>query len=134
METFTIPRELVHNPRYGDQRNKMLAGLSNDMIDDPIIDIVNGFNRLPCFCIDNNDAGKDLLKSLQETTFINPEDVQLCSADWFWERQVNTYALQVMPDRFKTRDSALLDYAEALHIEKTRNAFFTRLREMLQQP
>ena len=175
METFTQPRELVDNPSYPEQRKKMLSSLSNDMIDAPIIDLVNGFNRLPCcftvqccyghfihdmqknthnfeplpvtetiatvkysiayicFCIENSDAGKNLLKGLQEITHIDPENVQLCSADWFWERQVNTYALQVMPDRFKTRDRTMLDYIEALHIEKSRNTFFTRLRKLLKK-
>ena len=140
METFTIPRELVHNPRYGDQRNKMLAGLSNDMIDDPIIDIVNGFNRLPCcFTVQccyghfthyhqKNPHNFEPIPAAENISSVKYGLAYICFCI------DNTYALQVMPDRFKTRDSALLDYVEALHIEKTRNAFFTRLREMLQQP
>jgi hypothetical protein len=174
METYAAARKLVHNPDYPEQRKRMLSGLSNAMIDEPIVDIVNGFNAIPCcftiqccfghfihdkqpdphnvealpatdaiaavlyciayicFCIENSQAGRGLLKNLQEVTHIDPENVQCCSADWFWERQVNTYALQVMPDRFKTKDKQQLDYTEALHIEKTRNAFFTHLRKLLQ--
>ena len=174
METYAPARKLVYNPDYPEQRKNMLSGLSNDMIDEPIVDIVNGFNAISCcftiqccfghfihdrqtyprnvealpaantiatvlyciayicFCIENSENGRNLLKKLQEVTHIDPENVQYCSADWFWERQVNTYALQVMPDRFKTKDKQQLGYTEALHVEKTRNAFFTHLRKLLQ--
>jgi hypothetical protein len=40
---------------------------------------------------------------------------------------VNSYALQVEPERFKDQDQALLDPAEALRIEALRNRFFERL-------
>jgi hypothetical protein len=56
-----------------------------------------------------------------------------CCAEWFWKRQVNSYALQVEPDRFKFEDKAILDYKEALRIEKIRNEFFVRLKELLQK-
>ena len=173
METYAPPRKLINNPSYAEQRKKTLDGLSDKDIDDPIVNIVKGFNALSCcftvqccyghfihdyqknprnfealpateiiasvrysiayicYCIENSLSGRDLLNSLQLVTRIDPDNVQLCSADWFWERQVNTYALQVMPDRFKIEDKTILDYAEALHIEKTRNAFFTRLQELL---
>jgi hypothetical protein len=50
METFTEPKELIENPRYQEQRRQSLAGLSDDMIDAPIVDIINGLNKLPyCF-------------------------------------------------------------------------------------
>lgn len=77
------------------------------------------------FCFENSLLGKGLLEALQEMTAIDPENVQ------FWERQINSYALQVEPDRFKRKDSAMLAYKEALHIEKIRNEFFFRLYELL---
>ncbi len=83
------------------------------------------------FCIENSVSGKKLLKRLEEITLIDPQNIQLCSAEWFWQRQVNSYALQVQPDRFKKKDSAYLDYQEALAIEKIRDVFFTRLEELL---
>jgi len=142
------------------------------MIDGPIVDLINAFNRLPfcftiqtcyghfvyegcldsdnlrklpaedfsgsieykiayiCFCIENSTAGRGFLKILKGITEIDPDNIQLCCAEWFWERQVNTYALQVEPDRFKRRDTAELDHAEALHVEKIRNEFYARLREI----
>ena len=144
------------------------------MIDVPIIELINAFNKLPycftlqscyghfiydnqsnshnleplpitdiitrveyriayiCFCIENSDLGRGLLEALNEITAIDPENIQFCCADWFWKRQVNSYALQVQPDRFKHKDSAILGYREALHIEKIRNEFFVQLQELVQ--
>jgi len=175
LETFTEPKELTENPHYQEQRQKSLAGLSDDMIDAPIIDLINGFNKLPycftvqscyghfihnnqkdpynleslpitdtparveyriaylCLCVENSALGRGLLEALNEITAIDPENIQFCCAEWFWKRQVNSYALQFVPDRFKHKDRADLDYREALHIEKIRNEFFDQLRELLQK-
>ena len=174
METFTEPKKLVENSYYQDQRQKSLAGLNDEMIDAPIIDLINGFNKLPycftmqscyghfiynrqkdkynceplpfcntieeveyriayiCLCIANSDLGRELLKVLKGITAIDPQNIQLCCADWFWEIQVNSYALQVQPDRFKHKDFTILDYKEALQIEKIRNEFFFQLQELHQ--
>lgn len=83
------------------------------------------------FCIENSFKGRLLLKALQAIPAIDPENIQFCSASWFWERQVNSYALQVEPNRFKHKDKVLLGYSEALKIEKSRNEFFDKLRELL---
>ena len=84
------------------------------------------------FCIENNEAGRGLLETLKEVTCIDPENVQFCSAEWFWNKQINSYALQVEPDRYKRQDTAIINFKEALHIEKIRNAFFVRLCELLE--
>ncbi len=168
METYTEPKELVENPHYQAQKQKNLGSLSDSMIDEPIIEIVNGFNKLPyCFtlqscyghfhyngqkdphsldplpvtntiarveykiayialCIEDSDSGSRLFEALKEITIIDPENIQFCCAEWFWKRQVNSYALQVEPDRFKHEDKAILDYKEALNIEKIRNEFFVK--------
>lgn len=85
------------------------------------------------FCIDNSDSGKGLFEALKEITTIDPENIQFCCAEWFWKRQVNSYALQVEPERLKHQDKALLDYREALQIEKIRNEFFVQLQKFLQK-
>jgi hypothetical protein len=85
------------------------------------------------FCIENSLLGRELFEALKEITAIDPENVQFCCAEWFWKRQVNSYALQVEPDRLKGKDTAILDYKEALHIEKIRNEFFIRLYELLER-
>ena len=52
METFTELKELAENPHYQVQKQKMLCDLTDDMIDMPIIDLINGFNKLPyCFTL-----------------------------------------------------------------------------------
>jgi hypothetical protein len=82
-------------------------------------------------CVENSEAGRKLMDDLKGIPAIDRENVQFCSAEWFWERQVNSYALQVEPDRFKREDKAILDYEEALKIEKVRDEFFDRLSELL---
>jgi hypothetical protein len=174
LETFTELKELAENPHYQSQRQNILRDLTDDIIDTPIIDLINGFNRLPycftlqscyghfvyngqndshnleplpvkdtiakveyriayiAFCIENSLLGRQLFEVFKEIPAVDPENVQFCCAEWFWKRQVNSYALQVEPDRFKRKDTAILDYKEALHIEKIRNEFFYRLYELLE--
>lgn len=79
------------------------------------------------FCLENSDPGRLFLKELKNMTRIDAENIQFGCADWFWQRQVNSYVLQVMPDRFKKKDTAILDYPEALDIEKARGALFNEL-------
>jgi hypothetical protein len=173
LETFTVLKELVENPNYQTQKQKILCALTDDMIDMPIIGLINGFNKLPycftlqscyghfvyngqkdshnleplpvteiiakveyriayiAFCIENSLMGKELFESLKEIETIDPENVQFCCAEWFWKKQFNSYALQVEPDRFKHKDMAILDYKEALHIEKIRSEFFICLYKLL---
>ena len=173
METYSKRKDLVENPNYKVQRRKNLVSLSDSMIDEPIIKIVNGLNKLPyCFtlqscyghflyngqkdpysidplpaastitrveykiayialCIENSDSGKRFFEVLNEMTAIDPENVQFCCAEWFWNKQINSYALQVEPERFKHKDTAIIDFKEALHLEKIRNNVFSRLYELL---
>jgi len=173
LETFAELKELVDNPPYVKQRQKQLAGLTESMIDKPIIEIINALNRLPyCFtlqccyghfvykdqtdphnltplpvdtaidkveyriayialCIENSNLGRGLFQSLKQIPVIDQENIQFCCAEWFWKRQVNSYALQVEPDRFKHQDKAILGYREALYIEKVRNKFFDQLNKLL---
>ncbi|MDD4356638.1 MAG: hypothetical protein PHN98_05240 [Smithellaceae bacterium] len=174
METFTELKELSKNPHYQLQRQKTLCDLTDDMIDMPIVDLINGFNELPCcftlqscyghfvyndqtdthnveplprigaiakveykiayiaFCIENSLLGRELFESLKKIADLDPDNIQFCCAEWFWKRQINSYALQVEPDRFKRKDTAIIDFKEALHIEKIRNKFFIQLYKLLE--
>lgn len=174
METFTEPKTLLENPHFQEQRQRCLAGLSDGMIDKPIIELINAFNELPycftlqsCFghfvycgqndphnlkhlpindtidkveyriayialCIEHSSLGRMLLDALKGITDVDPDNIQFCCAEWFWERQINSYALQVEPDRFKFEDKVMLDYREALRIEKIRNEFFIRLNNLIE--
>jgi hypothetical protein len=84
-------------------------------------------------CLEINEQGRTLMQELQSITKIDQENIQFCSAEWFWERQVNSYALQVEPDRFKHEDSAILTYQEGLVIEKVRDDFMSELKELLRK-
>jgi len=86
-----------------------------------------------CLCIENSESGRKLLEALSQIPAIDPKNIQLCCAEWFWERQINSYALQVEPERFKHQDKAILNYKEALHIEKIRNGFFVKLQELVRK-
>lgn len=173
METFSELRELVENPQFQVQKQKNLSGLANDMIDIPIVELINRFNKLPfcftlqscyghfvyegennpknlealpalddiafvkyriayiAFCIDNSTSGRAFLEILKKIARIDPKYIQFCCAEWFWRRQVNAYVLQVEPDRFKHKDTAVIEFKEALFVEKTRNELFIRLYELL---
>lgn len=83
-------------------------------------------------CIENSETGKALLQSLERIPATDPEYIRFGSALWFWEWQVNSYVLQVEPRRHMTKDKIIVDYQEALHIEKIRNRFFSELEKRVQ--
>jgi len=83
------------------------------------------------FCIQENAEGIELLNKLKDLTIINPQNIQFGCADWFWERQINSFVLQVEPDRYKMFDKAILEYEEALHIETIRFQFFERIESII---
>ena len=84
-------------------------------------------------CVENSQSGKCLIEGLRRIAEMDKSNIQFGSADWFWQRQVNSYVLQIEPDRFKYEDSAELEYREALDIQKTRNSVFAGIREWLEE-
>ena len=84
------------------------------------------------FCIEMSLLGKKMFDSLKSITAIDFEYIQFGCAEWFWERQINSYVLQVEPDRFKYQDTAIIAFNEALHVEKIRREFFSRLDALLE--
>jgi hypothetical protein len=84
-------------------------------------------------CIENSGPGRALFDALAKVPAVDPDYIQFGCADWFWERQVNSYALQVEPERHKTQDRIDIDYLEALHIQNTRDRFFAQIRKLLDE-
>ncbi len=82
-------------------------------------------------CIENSLLGIELFEALKQVTDVDLETIQFGCAEWFWKRQINSYVLQVEPEKYKHQDRAILDYKEALHVEKVRNSFFNRLYELV---
>jgi len=84
-------------------------------------------------CIQNSDLGRALFHDLRRIPAMDPEYIQFGCGEWFWQRQVNSYALQVEPRRYRTKDRITVDYHEALHIERIRNGFFDELNRIVQE-
>jgi hypothetical protein len=176
LETYVEAKDLVHNPAFVEQRQKALGDLDLSSIDEPIVDLITRFARLPycftlqscyghflldhhsdphtleplpsslnhetdveyriaylAFCVSDNQPGRSLLRELSELCRIDSKYIQYGCADWFWERQTNSYVLQVEPERHKTKDRCVIEYQEALHIEKARNLFFDQLDVLLKK-
>jgi hypothetical protein len=106
-----------------------LAPLPEEAIP-PEIDITYRIAYL-ALCIDDSAPGRALLALLGRLPDLDPGNIQFGSPTWFWRQQVNTYALQVEPERFKYRDQAVLRYGEARRIETLRALVFARLAEAL---
>lgn len=78
-------------------------------------------------CIEASVPGRRLRAQFEELPNIDPDYVQFASPEWFWERQVNSYALQVEPVRLEDRDVATIGYEEALRVQEIRDLFFDRI-------
>ena len=84
-------------------------------------------------CIERGERGAYLRERLANLCEIDEKYVQFGSPLWFWQQFPNSYALQVEPDRFAHRDEAVLEHAEALHVQSVRNEFFQGLREIFSE-
>jgi hypothetical protein len=82
-------------------------------------------------CIENSVPGRRLRSLLEGVPLVAVDCIQFASPDWFWERQLNSYALQVEPERLKDKDAAVIGYQEALRVQDVRDLFFTRIAEVL---
>jgi hypothetical protein len=83
------------------------------------------------FCLENSRRGRILRDALARVPALDQGFIQFGSADWFWENWANSYALQVEPAAHQFKDEAMLEIAEALHIQRVRDRFFGELRALL---
>ena len=100
----------------------------------PEHDVGNVTYRIAYFalCLRDSAQGRLLLSNLAEFPSIDPEYVQFGSPEWFWQRHLSSYALQVEPARFANQDEAIIEHQEALHVQQVRGRFFARLTELVQ--
>ena len=82
-------------------------------------------------CLQDSTQGRRLLSGLADVPLVDLEYVQFGSPDWFWNRNLNSFALQVEPGRFANFDQATIEYAEALHVQEIREQFFARLGSLV---
>ena len=113
---------------YGDQLDiRNLEPLKQ--IDGPLdVEYRIGYIAL---CADNSKDGIELLAKLEDIVNLDKDYIQFGCATWFWERQINSYVLQVQPERFKDKDKMIIDIKEAHYIEKLKIRFFERLRKII---
>jgi hypothetical protein len=84
-------------------------------------------------CLEDSDEGRQLFNELSRVPAIDPDTIQFGCAEWFWKDYFNSYALQVEPVVYKTRDRCSVNYQEALYIEKIRNEFFAEIGRIAQK-
>lgn len=84
-------------------------------------------------CFQDSDEGRQLVNELSKVPAMDPDAIQFGCAEWFWKDYLNSFALQVEPERYKTKDRCSLSFPEALHIEKIRNEFFVEIRKIVQK-
>jgi len=68
---------------------------------------------------------------MRELRDLDPRYIQVGTGAWFWDQQVNSYAIQVMPKRARKLDSVEVDGKEARHLSHVRSGLFRRFEAML---
>lgn len=129
----TIPYSFTLQSCYG---HFLYEGQGDEHNTDPL-PLKEGIGRVDyriaylAFCVENSERGRNLRREIENLTRIDPMNVQLGSAGWIWKDIPNLYAIQVEPDRHKSKDRVLLDFEEALLIERVRNELFARLEAIV---
>jgi hypothetical protein len=79
------------------------------------------------FVLEKSENGLVLYHDLRTLALQNPGYIQFGSAGWFWEQSVNTYQIQVAPEREKDKDSFWVTYDDAILLEKMRDMLIREL-------
>lgn len=82
-------------------------------------------------CFENETRGASLRDRFAAICEMDEEYIQFGSPDWFWQQYPNSYAIQVEPQRDAFKDEALLEHAEALHVQSLKNLVFQQVRGLL---
>ncbi len=82
-------------------------------------------------CLENSVSGKELLAGLKTLQKIDADYVQVGSAQWFWKQHINSYVMQIEPERHKEKDKVVVQWQEAVHIEGVRNRVWQALENLL---
>jgi hypothetical protein len=82
-------------------------------------------------CVQNNSRGRKLLEDISKIPSIGQKNIQYGSAEWFWERQINSFVVQVEPERFKSQDRCVVNYMEAITLERVRSLFWQEINEIV---
>ncbi|MCP3929265.1 MAG: hypothetical protein GY705_09220 [Bacteroidetes bacterium] len=82
-------------------------------------------------CICNCLLGRRLIEGLKKIALMDPEYIQFGCAQWFWQKTVNSYVLQVEPQKYLDKDIISIEYSEAIRVMKARDFFLVKLKDML---
>lgn len=82
-------------------------------------------------CVQNSEKGQEIIRTLKNIASKNPAYIQFGSAEWFWERSVNSVVIQVEPEYFKSLDKIVTNYHEAVKIQKARDMFFEEIESLV---
>jgi hypothetical protein len=82
-------------------------------------------------CLRDDPDGRAFLEALRGLRDLDPKYIQVGSARWFWDQQVNSYAIQVMPRRARKLDSVEVDGKEARHLSHVRSGLFVRFEALV---
>ena len=82
-------------------------------------------------CLENNHSGREFLHILKQLPELDHQYIQFGCAEWFWERNQNSYVLQIESAEGRFKDSCTIDFEEARHIETVRNKFYNRLMALV---
>nr|WP_321257385.1 hypothetical protein [uncultured Pseudodesulfovibrio sp.] len=80
--------------------------------------------------LENTSAGTFFLDDMKKIpSIVNSNYVQFGCAQWFLQRHINSYVLQVQPSDRAHIDSMTVPQKEALLIQSTRNVFWDTIRQ-----
>jgi hypothetical protein len=79
------------------------------------------------FVLEKSKNGSVLCRDLRTLASRNSGYIQFGSAGWFWEQSVNSYQIQVAPEREKHKDCFWVTYNEAFLLEKVRDFLIREL-------
>ena len=83
-------------------------------------------------CIRDNSDGRRFLSLLKRIPWeIDRDRIQFGCAEWFWNRCINSYVLQVQPKDRADVDSLTISVREVRLIQSARNHFWDTLRTTL---
>ncbi len=82
-------------------------------------------------CIADNQQGRKFIEILTHVPSPHPDIIQFGSAAYFWEKQVNSYVLQIGPVKLQDKDTMEINYQEAISVQTARNYFFQTIEQII---
>lgn len=85
------------------------------------------------FAISDDDRGRAFLEAVHDLRDLDPRYIQVGSADWFWDRQVNSFVIQIGPRKMRKVDFMDLDGKQVRHVSHVRTQLFRRFAALVER-